>query len=167
MNEDIFEKAKLLHHLVYEKGKRIVDLSKELKIKPSSICHLLRLNRLPPLIIDGYYSQLISVSHLFVISRIKEEKKLIELYEKILAENLTVAQTEEEVRGILHQIKTKGQYLSKQETSRLTERLKEYSKNIKTKIVQTRIKTKLILEMKGSLEETTPLLQKILEKLTE
>ncbi len=165
--EDVFNRAKLINYLIQEKQLRIVELGKKLKIKPSYICHLLRLNRLPPVIIDGYYSKLISVSHLFVISRIKDKKKLLQVYEKILAENLTVAATEEVVRQILHNVKSEGDSLSYEERLKLIEKLKSKWQNLDLKIVQTRIKGKLIFEVKGSLKETSLTIKKILEKLTE
>ncbi len=165
--KDVFTKAKLIQYLVREKQQRIIDISRKLKIKPSFTCHLLRLNRLPPIIVDGYYSKMISLSHLFVISRVKDKKKLIALYEKILAENLSVAATEEKVRQILHHVPTKGNYLPQEQLTRFFKQLKSKWSNTEFKLIQTRIKSKLVIEIKGSLEESGIKIQKILEKLTQ
>ena len=54
---DIFNKAKLIEFIIKQKKERIVDLAKKLSMKPSYICHILRLNRLPDLVIDGYYAR--------------------------------------------------------------------------------------------------------------
>lgn len=164
--KDIINKAKYLSFLVKDKQQRIIDLSKRLKLKSSYLCHLLRLNKLLPTIVDGYYSNLISISHLFVISRVKDKKKMLEVYEKILAKNLTVAQTEELVREINYNTKTKGKYLSPEEKLRYIDKFRSMWQNFKLKIIQTQIKGKIIFEKRGNLEETTAVLKEILEKLT-
>lgn len=164
--EDIFAKTKLINYLIQEKQLRIVEVARRLKIKPPYLCHLLRLGRLPPTIIDGYYSKLISISHLFVISRIKDKNKMLEAYEKILAKNLTVIQTEELVREIIYKTKTKGKYLSSEEKLRWIDKLKLKWQNLKLKIIQTQIRSKIIFEIRGNLEKTTLTVKEILEKLT-
>lgn len=160
---DIFTKAKLISHLNKGKQVRIIEIARKLGIKPSYVCHILRLTRLPEIIIDGYYSKLISLSHLFVISRLKDEKKLLPVYEQILSKNLTVQETEEIVREILYQIKTKGTRLTKEEIAQFINRLK--GQNINAKVIQTRIKGKIIFEVKGSLEQTTVFIRKIIKKI--
>ncbi len=89
------------------------------------------------------------------------------MYEKILAENLTVAATEEIVRQILHHTPTKGDYLSQEEISKFIEKLKSKWRGAKFRLIQTRIRSKLIIEIKGSLEESTLKIKKILEKLSQ
>lgn len=163
---DIFAKAKLLKFLVHEKNIRIVDLAKSLGKTSSYICHLIRLASLPDIIIDGYYSELISISHLFIISRIKDQKKLLEIYEQLLKGNFTVQKTEEMVREALYEIKNKGQHLQKEEIKKAIEAIKEKNKDMSIKIIQTRIKGKIILEIKGSLENTSHALKDVLNKLS-
>lgn len=163
---DPFNKAKLLDFLQSQKQIRISDLGKLLVMKPSYICHFLRLNRLSEMIVDGYYSKLISLSHLFIISRIKDPKKLMAVYEKILSNNLTVSQTEELVRDVIHGIKSKGQYLDENYKADIITKLSAMYKDIKVKLIQSRIKSKLILEIRGSLDESNKTLTKIIEKIT-
>ena len=163
--KDVFVKARLIEDLIKKKQIRIVDIAKQINIKPSYICHLLRLNRLPTMVIDGYYSKLISLSHLFVISRIKDRDKIVYLYEKILAENLTVASTEEKVRQIIYQIETKGTRLEKEELTKIINKLKHKWSISNFKLIQTRIRSKLIIEIKGDLEETSYKIKNILDKL--
>jgi len=158
---DIFLKAKILNFLTKEYGLRIIDLSKKIGLKPSYLCHILRLNKLPEIIVDGYYGKMISVSHLFVLSRLKTKEKMIEVYEKILEKNLTINETEDLVRQFLHQIKNQGKYISDHEKQQLTDKIKNFGKNISIKIIQTRIKSKLIIEIRGNLKETTEVLRKI------
>jgi hypothetical protein len=63
-------KAKLLRFLTVDKEIKIKDISQRLSMKESYVCHILRLNKLNDMIVDGYYSKLISISHLFIISRL-------------------------------------------------------------------------------------------------
>jgi len=163
--QDYFTKAKLLQYIIYDKQLRIIDLSKRLKIKPSYICHLLRLNKLDPMIVDGYYSKLIFISHLFMISRLKTKENMMVVYEKVLSQNLTVLQTEEEVREILYKIKTIGLCIDKREQKKIESLLSDHSKNVKAHLIQTRVKAKITIEMKGSLSETTENIRSFISKI--
>jgi len=163
---DVFIKAKLLNVLKKEKGWRVVDLSQKLNLKPSYICHLLRLNRLPEIVVDGYYNKMISKSHLFILSRLPSEKEIVKVYELILEKSLDVSKTEDIVRQIVYQIKNEGDYLSFEEKEELVKKIESLEENIKAKVIQTRVKGKLIIEIKGSLKKTSKILRKI-KKLIE
>lgn len=163
---DFFAKAKLIQDLIEKENLRIVDIARKLEINSSYVCHLLRLNRLPAMIVDGYYANMITISHLFIVSRIKDEKKLKEIYERILSDSLTVGQTDELVREVLYQTKTTGNRITGDELANYVDKLKSSYKDLQTKVIQTRIKGKIILEIKGSLQDSSEILKKILEKLT-
>lgn len=160
-SQDYFQKAKLILYLKKEEGLRASHIARQLGLKPAYISHILRLNHLPELVKDGYYSKLISITHLFIISRLKTTKQTIEIYEKILADNLTTQQTEALVREALYQIRDRGEYLTQEERE-------EFSKNINgtngitAKIVQSRLKGKLTIEVKGNLEKTSEELRKMI-----
>lgn len=162
---DFILKAKLLKKLIEEKKNTIKKLSKELQIKPAYVCHILRLNRLPEIVIDGYYGKNISLSHLFIISRLKDEEKISAAYEQVLTNSLTVLQTEELVREQLYQTKTSGTYLTGNEKDNYIGKITADRKKIKAKIIQTRIKSKLVIEILGDLEKTTKELKKLLKKM--
>lgn len=163
--QDYFTKAKLLKYTIYDKQLRIIDLSRQLKMQPSYICHLLRLNKLDPMIVDGYYSKLISISHLFMISRLKSSEDMIKVYEKVLTQNLTVLQTEEVVREILYQIRTTGSGLDKKEQKKLENLFIGNNKKAKAHLIQTRIKAKIVIEVKGSLQETTDFMRSLSSRI--
>ncbi len=162
---DFFSKAKLLKFLVNEKNFRIIDLAKALGKTSSYICHIIRLTSLPDMIIDGYYSKLISLSHLFTISRIKDKAKLLEIYEHLLKNNFTVQETEDLVRETLYQIKNVGKRLEKTELESLIGNIKDTMKDIEIKAIQTRIRGKMVIEIKVNLENTTQALRDLLIKL--
>ena len=165
-NKDIFQKSRLLEYLIREKKLRIVDLAIKTGYKPSYICHLMRLKKIPDAVVDGYYSKSISSSHIYILSRLNDAGQMIKLYEKILGENYTVKQTEESVRELIHQVKSVGKYINKENIEKLTKKILEKFPELDIKIIQTRIKGKVILEIKGDLEKSTKTLKRVLEELT-
>lgn len=164
VSNDVFSKAKHIRSLVEEKNLKIKDIAVSLKMKPSYVCHILRLNRLPELIIDGYYTKLIMISHLFIISRLKDVDAMIALYEKVLSEGLTVLQTEMALRDELYKIKTEGSYLPKEKKQKFAETMKQKSDAF-VSIIQSRIRSKISVEFKGNLRETSAKLFELMKKL--
>lgn len=165
-DKDIFQKSRLIGYIIKEKNLRIVDLANKIGYKPSYICHLLRLKKIPDVVIDGYYSKSISSSHIYILSRLNDKKQMIELYEKILGENYTVKQTESAVRNYLYQIKSIGKYINKESTEKLTQKIKEKYPELNVQIIQTRIKGKITFEIKGDLETSSKTIKQVLEKLS-
>ncbi len=164
-DKDIFQKSRLLEYLIRERNLRVIDLANKIGYKSSYICHLLRLKKIPEAIVDGYYSKSVSSSHIFILSRLNDKKQMIELYEKILGENVTVKQTENEVRNYLYQIKSIGKYIKKEDVEKLTKKIKEKYPEINIEVIQTRIKGKIILKVKGDLEKTSKSIKTVLTKL--
>ena len=164
-DKDIFQKSRLLEYIIKEKNYRIIDLANKIGYKSSYICHLLRLKKIPEVVVDGYYSKSISSSHIFILSRLNDKKQMIELYEKILGNDYTVKQTESAVREYLYKVKSIGKYINKESTEKLTQKIKEKYPELNIQIIQTRIKGKVILELKGDLEKSSKTLKQILEKL--
>jgi len=164
---DIFNKAKLIDHLIHKRGYRLKDIAEKLKMKPAYVCHILRLNKIPDIIIDGYYSQLVSSSHLYVISRLKTNDQMLAVYEKALQKNLTVVQIEEMVREILYGIVTEGKHLKKDEKNNFINNIQKLKQDLRVKIIQTRIKGRLEIEIKGSLENTSQALRRLMEILSQ
>ncbi len=165
-SKDIFEKARLLKFLK-EYDIRLMDISKELGMKPSYVSHFLRLNKLPEIIIDGYYARLVTASHLFIIARLKDIKTMVKVYEKVLGENLTSLQTESVIREELYQTKTEGDRLSKDDVERFERLLHRLLGEVSVDLIQTRIHSKLIITAKGSLAKTSSTIAKLYHLLKE
>lgn len=163
--KDMFQKARMLRDVIHVNQMRIIDIAGKLSMKASYICHILRLNKIPDMIVDGYYARLITLSHLFVISRLKETKDMVSIYEKVLSENITVLQAEEEVRNTLYSVRSEGSYIKREEIQKFIDDIKKTHKCADIKIVQTRIKSKLILELKGNLAKTNTLLKSLMRHL--
>jgi hypothetical protein len=162
--KDVFQKARLIKFLQIDKNIPLKKIGTEINMKPSYLCHLLRLLRLPDLVVDGYYSKVISISHLFIISRLRDQKDMSDLYEKILSDNLTVAATESQVREKLYKIKSEGTFLTQDERQEFTDNIKK-NNGFDIKIIQTRTKGKAVLEVRGSLLETTKALKEFMSVL--
>ena len=162
--KDPLLKAHLIKFL-RDKGLKLKTISQRLKIKSSYLSHFLRLNRLPVAISDGYYAKSISLSHLFSLSRIRDQDKMVKAYEQVLIKNLSVKKTDDLVREILYQLKPSGAKLSLIEKKEFSEKIKRINPFLKIKIIQTRIRSRLIIGIKGNPKTTTPLLKDILARL--
>lgn len=162
---DIFSKARLISYLRREKGVKVMEIAKKLNIKSSYVCHINRLNKLPDIIIDAYYSKSITISHLFLLSRIDDKGKMVDVYEQILTHALSVKATEDKIREYLYQIKDKGSFIRDKERQKITSTVKEKHPEVEIMILQTRTKSKILLEIKGNLEKTSRKVKELMELL--
>ncbi len=159
--QDIVKRAQIVKTLAQEYKVPLVHIAKQTGLKASHISHILRINRLSPLIIDGYYAESISATHLFSIARLKDPQKEIELFETILTNNLSVGATEILVREQRNNIKDTGTHLDKKEIETFTEKMRE--RNLDTTVIQTRTKAKIVFEVQGNLEHTSQVLRKFMK----
>lgn len=165
--QDPIKKGHLIEEAIKHKVFSVKELAHRISMKPAYVCHYMRLSRLPELVLDGFYGKLISLSHLFVISRLIFKKDMIDVYEATLSGNLTVQKTEHLVREKLYGVKTVGEYLTAYEKEELLSPLKKKFRNATFTITQSRTKTKLNIEFKGSLTTTSALTRQILKELSE
>lgn len=159
--KDSVKKARLIESFIKEKNVQIKTIASKLGKSSSYICHLLRLTHLPEMVIDGYYAHSISLSHLFVISRLKNRDEEIAAYEKILSDALTIRELDEYVREKIYRIKTIGERIDDLTKKTIEQKYKKIDPALEVKIIQTRIQTTLILKIKGNLKKTSEALQKI------
>lgn len=155
--------GKVLYRLTKKEGVQLKKIARILNKKESALSHLIRLNKLPEAIIDGYLSKVISLSHLYVISRLDDQELMMEVYEKVLSQNLNVIQTEILVRQKKYQILTQGKYFDSQKLDTLKKTLKKH--NIEFEVIQSQVKTKIILVFKGNLEKGGKFLNKFFQSL--
>jgi ParB family transcriptional regulator, chromosome partitioning protein len=165
LEEDIFSKARLLEFLVRKKGFKINLIAQYLELSSSYVCNLLRILKLPELIRDGYYSKVVTMTHLCILARLHNETDMISLYEEILSKNLSTYQLEERVRTILHHIDTTGDQVDDTVKEAIERALHEKYAGVNVRIVQTRIKAKISIELKGNLHETSHFLEAFKDSL--
>lgn len=163
--KDAFQKARLINYLYKEEQLRLNHIAVKLNLHPSHISHYLRLLDLPQIVVDGYYSQHVSETHLFILSRLDNKKDMIDAYKKILADSLTIEDTQKLIREIKHSISTKDEYLSPKLIEDFKKTLKKQLKDVTVEIIQTRIKGKMVLEMKGDTEKTKKFLVNLMVRL--
>ncbi|OGK30155.1 hypothetical protein A3B02_01680 [Candidatus Roizmanbacteria bacterium RIFCSPLOWO2_01_FULL_42_14] len=161
--QDIFAKAKILHFLVKEKRYPMKFVASRISLSSSYICNLLRILKLPDLVKDGYYSGQISPTHLFILARLKDQESMIRTYEEVLQGDYSTIRLEERVREQLYHIETKGVYATSTLVTALQKKFMLLDESIKVKIIQSRVRAKIIIEMQGNLDDTTKILKKVLQ----
>lgn len=162
--KDIFKKAKAIQFLTHEKEIPLVKISELLHEQSSHLSNILRLLTLPDLVRDSYYSKILSLTHLLILSRLSGEAVIV-AYEEILSNNLTVQQTEKIVREKLYDVRTQGDKISLSTQEKLIEELKEIDPSINVSIIQTQIQGKLTLTLKGNRKMTKEFFERLQEKL--
>lgn len=165
--KDAVVRAKLIHYLHVERALSLKEISTKLDLHPSYISHYLRILQLPDIVLDGYYAKQVSSAHLFILSRLKEEKEIIEAYQTILAKSLTSAQTEELIREIKFTVETTDGMLTKEQKEAMLADIQDAFPDAELKIIQTRVKGKLVLELTGDTTQTTAFLREVKAKLSQ
>lgn len=164
--KDSFKRAKIIQHLYRERMISLKEIAAHLKKHPSYISHYLQLLSLPDIVLDGYYSKDISAAHLFILSRLKKEDHVINAYKVILSKSLSTAQTEELIRELKFDVTTNTTQLSKKEIQELIHEVEKVFSGVSVKVIQSRIRGKIIFELKGDTKKTTEFINTVFEKLT-
>lgn len=162
--EDIVAFAKILHQLRYDREISLTQIAKEVGKSPSYLSHLLRINKIPQMVIDGYYGGHLSATHLIALSRLETDEDIREVYERILRENLTLPRLDEIIREYKYGV-VPDPHMIDPHMLRKTE--KELTKILeaKVKIVQTRVRTRIIVEKRGSVMFTSTFIRNVIDKL--
>ncbi|MFS8159150.1 MAG: ParB/RepB/Spo0J family partition protein, partial [Candidatus Roizmanbacteria bacterium] len=161
--DDPIVKARLMADAISKKEATPTALAKYLKVKKSFISSMLRIPRIPEMIIDGYYANLISVTHLFIIGRLSSDEEMITLYEKILEKSLTTVQTDDEVRTIKYAIDSNKDIIDPVSKGKIEQLFSGIDPHFRVKIIQTRLRTTIKAELKGDMKTTAKALRKLAE----
>lgn len=162
--QDILKKAEIAYTLRFDREVSIKRIARAIQKHPSYVSHLLRLKKIPQIVLDGYYGKMISGTHLMMISRLDTEREIIELYEHVLKRNLTVSQTETEIRKLRYDVADTGTEIDVKALEALEKDLRYYLE-AKVSLLQTRVRTKIVIEKRGTVEETKEFLEDIIRKL--
>lgn len=164
------EKALAYKRLIEEFGLGTNEVAKKVSKSAPTISNTIRLLTLPDAIKDALVAGVITEGHVRPLISLGDSSLMLDLFKRILRENSTVRQTEDAAR------KLKGQ-LDKEPHSSTTKihipELDEMAKSIQERfdtrrvaISQSRSLAKIIIEIKGDLEVTTPKLKEIAAILT-
>lgn len=144
-----------------EGGHRIKDIALAYGKTSSYICHLLRLLKLPEIVLDGYYAATISLSHLFILSRLKNQTNMIAAYEKVLTDGLFTHDLERHVREVLYNVKTHGDRIDKEIEATIEKKYASLDPAVSVSIAQTRRSASVMIRVVGSAQKTSEVLKKI------
>lgn len=159
-HQDPMAQAQLVVELLKAHTLKQVELAQSLDMKPSYLSHLIRVTKLPEMVLDGYWNKHLTFTHLILISRLRKVEDITTLYEEILKDNLNVAATERRIREMLYLIDTVGKYISKDRLDSIQSRIRSSlgdTGNIS--IIQTRIKAKIVIEVPGNLVATSEFIE--------
>jgi len=160
---DIFKKAKEIQDLLSLKNLTSRQLAGFMSVDPSYISSLLRLLTLPEIVVDGYYSKSVTATHLIILSRIKDQQLLVSLYEIILTNSLTTAQTERLISEKLQSVDTTGTRVNDQVKQKIKAFFMQIDPTIDVFVTQTRRKASVIITSKGGYTKSSHILSKISE----
>lgn len=158
--EDPIVQAELIDKAVHA-GIKVVQIADELDTSSSYISHLRRLKKLPEVIINGYYDKVISLSHLFILSRLHDQSEMMEVFELVLSQNLSASKTERKVFELLSDTKIVGHKLSKEWVHALKEEITTLHPSVTVSVAQTRSRGEIVIAFKGTFEQTSAVFEKI------
>ena len=167
------ERAQAFQRLMAEFNLTNSDLSQRIGKSPAYISNSIRLLSLPDALKDAIISGATTEDHVRAIIALEDPKLMIEAYKQILRQGLSVRGAEDLTR------KMKAQYQKSAKPARdiitseeMNKMQKEMSDSLikvlpaKVKLRRSRIETKIMIVLKGNIEETDGLLKKLHEAIT-
>ncbi len=160
------ERALAYKRLIDEFGLGTNEVARKVGKSAPAVSNTIRLLTLPDAIKDALVAGVITEGHVRPLISLGDTNLMLDLFRRILRENSTVRQTEEEAR------KVKGE-IEKREPRAVTDKLwvpelDEMAKKIeekyaldKVRIFQTSKKAKLLIEINGDVEVTGPKIKEI------
>ncbi|OGH23445.1 MAG: hypothetical protein A2629_00160 [Candidatus Levybacteria bacterium RIFCSPHIGHO2_01_FULL_41_15] len=164
------ERALAYRRLIDEFGMGTNEVAKRVGKSAPTVSNTMRLLSLPDAIKDALVAGVITEGHVRPLVSIGDQKLILDLFKKILKENSTVRQTEDMARRTKIEVEKKE---PRTQTDRLwVPELDEMSKNLEKKldldkvtIYQSRSLARIVIAIRGDIEETTPKIREIYEAL--
>ncbi|MBU2578014.1 ParB/RepB/Spo0J family partition protein [Patescibacteria group bacterium] len=166
------ERARAFQRLIDEFNLSTSEIAKRVGKSQAYVSNSLRLLTLPDAIKDGVLSGLITEGHARALAGIGDSKLMIEAYKIILRESGSVRRAEDLARRMKQQqginSSSKVNKIVDESIDRMKDELEKslsefdqkQGKN-RVKLTRSRVETRLIISLFGSLEETEGKLQKI------
>lgn len=164
------ERALAYKRLIDEFGLGTTEVARKVGKSAPTVSNTIRLLSLPDAIKDALVAGVITEGHVRPLISLGDPSLMLDLFKKILRENSTVRDTEEMARKAKGEIEKKEPHNPKakiynQELVDMGEQIKTHYNFSKVDLSQSGKKTRVILEMNGDPETTTPLLKKVVEQL--
>lgn len=164
------DRAQAFQRLVEEFGLPLGDISKRIGKSESYVSNTIRLLGLPDAIKDGIISGAISEGHARAIAGLGDVKLMVEAYKTILAENASVRRAEDLARRLKAQVQQKPKVrIERIHSDELDRIAKDVAQSVNglVKITQSKVEARMILVLRGNLEDTSKILREIHEKLSD
>ncbi|QQS43707.1 hypothetical protein IPM65_06240 [Candidatus Roizmanbacteria bacterium] len=162
--KDVLQKAEIVKRLRFDREVSVKRIARAIHKHPSYVSHLLRLTKIPQIVVDGYYAEQLSPTHLMILSRLQTEEEIIDAYEQILKKGLTAGQTELLIRKFKYDVEDEGKSIDTRHLEALEKELRDIL-NAKVTLIQSRVRTKIVLEKRGNTDTTTAFIEEVVEKL--
>lgn len=154
------ERALAYRRLMDEFGMGTNEVAKRVGKSAPAVSNTIRLLSLPDAIKDALVAGVITEGHVRPLISLGDPKLMLELFKKVLHENSTVRQTEEMARQVKGEVekkepRTRVDRLWAPELDEMAKKIKEIYAIDKAEIFQSRIKAKIVIEIKGDPSATT------------
>src|SRR3990167_1263874 len=165
------ERALAYKRLIDEFGMGTNEVARRVGKSAPTVSNTIRLLSLPDAIKDALVAGVITEGHVRPLISLGDTNLMLDLFRRILRENSTVRQTEEEARKVKGQIQKKeprtvADRLWVPELDEMAKKIeKKYSLN-KASIFQSRNLARMVLIIKGDVEVTGPKIKEIVKILS-
>jgi ParB family chromosome partitioning protein len=165
------ERAQAYKRLIDEFGISVTEVAKRVGKSLPYISNTIRLLTLPDAIKDALAAGVITEGHVRPLISIGDQKLMLQAFKRILVEGISVRGAEEVARQLKSEVQKKEPH-KKRDKIYLPE-LEEMSKKVMeargytgVRIDQSRVKAKILIEIKGDETETKEKLEELLQRLT-
>ncbi len=160
------ERALAYKRLIDEFGLGTNEVARKVGKSAPTVSNTIRLLSLPDAIKDALVAGVISEGHVRPLISLGDPNLMLELFRRILRENSTVRQTEEEARKVKGDIlkkepRTKEDRLWVPELDEMARKIAEKHSLDKVSIFQSSKKARILIEIKGDVEVTGPKIKAI------
>jgi ParB family chromosome partitioning protein len=169
------DRAQAFIRLMEEFGLTNKEIAQRIGKSPPYISNSIKLLNLPDALKDGLLSGLITEGHARALASIEDPKLMVEAYKVVLRESGSVRRAEDVARrtkkkaGQVVEGLIKPPHVISDETDQIRDGIHQSlggdNKTI-VKLTRSRAETRLLVVLKGKIEETEEKLQKIYKKLT-
>ncbi|HUS59847.1 MAG TPA: ParB/RepB/Spo0J family partition protein [Nevskiaceae bacterium] len=170
------ERAQAFIRLMEEFSLTNKEIAKRISKSPAYISNSIKLLSLPDALKDGLLSGLISEGHARALAAIQNPKLMVDAYKIILREKASVRRTEDVARRMkkkagqpLHPAGVRSATVVSDEIDQMARKLTQAlgdDDSVGVKLIRSRIQTKILIVLKGSLIDTEERLQKIYKNIT-
>lgn len=162
------ERAKAFQRLIEEFGLAVHEIAQRIGKSPSYVSNTLRLLTLPDALKDGLLTGLITEGHARALAAIPDPKLMVEAYKIVLKESASVRKAED----LSRKMKSMAGKVSKIPSAKIFHEDIEKMRDIietslggapktQVKLTRSQKQTRLLILLKGNLQDTEERLQKI------